>query len=298
MPAKINLIGQRFGKLLVQEETPNRRLGSVVWKCLCDCGKEVEYSTHQLRSEGLISCPSCGHTRNPKTNNRENIIGKKFNHLTVIDTSNRRSSGKILYKCECDCLNHTIIYVSSTDLKNGHTKSCGCVARKYQSGDIINNRLILNNSYNDNNHNHYYKCKCLLCGREYNALTQTIDNTISCGCQRSIGEFNIIQLLQKNNIIYKKEFCFPKSLLRYDFALLDNKYNVIRLIEFDGEQHYLNKIRNSGWNTLDKFLYTEQKDIEKNQLAQKYNIPLVRIPYWERNNLTLDMLLTDKFLVK
>lgn len=297
MPAKINLIGQRFGKLVVQEETSSRSSGSVVWKCLCDCGKEVEYSTHQLRSEGLISCPSCGHSRNPKTNNREDIIGKKFNHLTVIDISDRKCSGKILYKCKCDCSNHTIIYVSRTDLKSGHTKSCGCIARKYQPGNIVNNRLILDSAYN-NGHNHYYKCRCLLCGREYEALTQTIDHTISCGCQRSIGEFNIVQLLRENNILYKKEFCFPKSLLRYDFALLDDKNQVIRLIEFDGEQHYLHNVKNSGWNTIDKFLYTEKKDIEKNNLAQKYKIPLVRIPYWKRDSLTLDMLLTDEFLVK
>ena len=33
MPAKINLIGQTFGKLKVLEETSKRKNKSVVWKC-------------------------------------------------------------------------------------------------------------------------------------------------------------------------------------------------------------------------------------------------------------------------
>lgn len=133
-------------------------------------------------------------------------------------------------------------------------------------------------------------------GREYEALGQTIDNTISCGCQRSIGEFNIINILNKNNIQYQKEYVFKNSKYRFDFALLkdDKPY---RLIEFDGEQHYENNIKNSGWNTYEKYEYTLQNDIAKNKLAKEYNIPLVRIPYWERDNITLDLLLKNKYLI-
>ena len=36
-----NLIGQKFNKLLVLEKTSQREGGSIVWKCKCDCGKEV-----------------------------------------------------------------------------------------------------------------------------------------------------------------------------------------------------------------------------------------------------------------
>ena len=54
VPAKINLIGQTIGKLTVLEETSKRKNKSVVWKCQCDCGNIVEYSTKELRSDGLI----------------------------------------------------------------------------------------------------------------------------------------------------------------------------------------------------------------------------------------------------
>jgi hypothetical protein len=34
----LNLKGKRFGKLTVKALTAQRKKGSVVWRCLCDCG--------------------------------------------------------------------------------------------------------------------------------------------------------------------------------------------------------------------------------------------------------------------
>lgn len=60
MPAKINLLNQKFGKLLVLEETNKRKNKSIVWKCQCDCGNIEEFSTKELRSDGIIQCRQCG----------------------------------------------------------------------------------------------------------------------------------------------------------------------------------------------------------------------------------------------
>ena len=298
MPAKINLLNQKIGKLLVIEETNKRKNKSIVWKCQCDCGNIEEFSTKELRSDGIIQCHQCGNSRKPQMNLTENIIGKKYNHLTVLEKSEKRIGGKIGYKCQCDCEKKTILYVSKTDLENNHTTSCGCARRKYKIDDIISNKQIIGYIGSKNNNGHYYyKVKCLLCGREYEALGRTLEKTVGCGCQKSIGEFNIIQILQQNNIKYYKEYCFPNSLLRFDFALLDKDNNIYRLIEFDGEQHYEQNIKNSGWNTYEKYQYTLKNDLKKNQIAKDNNIPLVRIPYWERDNITLKLLLEDKYLI-
>ena len=298
MPAKINLLNQKIGKLLVIEEANKRKNKSIVWKCQCDCGNIEEFSTKELRSDGIIQCHQCGNSRKPQINLTENIIGKKYNHLTVLEKSEKRIGGKIGYKCQCDCEKKTILYVSKTDLENNHTTSCGCARRKYKIGDIISNKQIIGYIGSKNNNGHYYyKVKCLLCGREYEAIGQTLEKTVGCGCQKSIGEFNIIQILQQNNIKYYKEYCFPNSLLRFDFALLDKDNNIYRLIEFDGEQHYEQNIKNSGWNTYEKYQYTLKNDLKKNQIAKDNNIPLVRIPYWERDNITLKLLLEDKYLI-
>ena len=298
MPAKINLLNQRFGKLIPIKETSKRKNKSVVWECQCDCGNIIEFSTKELRSDGIIQCPECGNNRNPSTNLTEDIIGKKFNHLTVIKKTSKKQSGKILYECQCDCEKQTIIYVNRTDLQNNHTQSCGCVRRKASIGDIINNRQIINYIGSNNNDGHYYyQCKCLLCNREYPSLITNLQKTISCGCQKSIGEFNITQILNNNHINFIKEYMFPKNLYRFDFAILDDNNQVVRLIEFDGEQHYEENIKDSGWNTYQKYQYTLSNDINKNELAKNNNIPLVRIPYWERDSITLDMLFGDKYLI-
>ena len=44
-------------------------------------------------------------------------------------------------------------------------------------------------------------------------------------------------------------------------------------------------------------LLTEIRDLFRNQWAAAHNIPLVRIPYWEKDNITLEMLLGDKYLM-
>lgn len=53
------------------------------------------------------------------------LRGKKFNRLTVIEIAGRDKYGKILWRCKCDCGNETITHGRS--LVNGQCKSCGCM---------------------------------------------------------------------------------------------------------------------------------------------------------------------------
>ena len=64
--------------------------------------------------------------------------------------------------------------------------------------------------------------------------------------------------------------------------------NENRLIEFDGEPHYQEI---PEWRTTLEMV--QQHDKEKNEYALFHNIPLVRIPYWERDNITLEMIMGD-----
>ena len=299
MPAKINLIHQKFGKLLVLEETSERKNKSVVWKCECECGNIQLFSTKELRNDGIIQCTSCGVGRQPVSRPQKSIIGNTYGNLTVLRKTEKTSGGKKLYECECSCPKKTLVYVSSTDLKNGHTQSCGCLVRKYKSGDIVNNRQIIDKDYEKNFKGRcYYRVKCLLCGREYSTLASTIDSSCSCGCQRSLGEFYISNILNEHHIEYYKEYSFPKSSYRFDFAILNKNKQIVRLVEFDGEQHYECNVKNTGWNTYQKYQITYENDKKKNQLAHEMNIPLIRIPYWERENISLDLIFGEKYLIE
>ena len=122
----------------------------------------------------------------------------------------------------------------------------------------------------------------------------------SCGCLLSIGEDNIAKILQENNIIFKRQFMFADLVsdkqcsLRYDFALLDKTSKPTRLIEFDGPQH---EKKSMLFDDEESFQRRKTHDTLKNQYAFNHNIPLVRIPYTERDNITLELLLGDKYLL-
>ena len=58
-----------------------------------------------------------------------NLIGMKYNSLTVLSKHGKTNAGQYTYLCKCDCGKTTVGRTS--DLRNGHQKSCGCLAEKF-----------------------------------------------------------------------------------------------------------------------------------------------------------------------
>lgn len=125
--------------------------------------------------------------------------------------------------------------------------------------------------------------------------------TLSCGCLKSKGEKKVGLLLQKIGVQFEKEKTFkdcvnPKTghKLRFDFYLPD--YNIC--IEYDGTTHY--GTTNGGWQTLENFSFIQYSDHIKNQYCENNNIKLIRIPYWDYNNLNetylMERVKNDKLL--
>ena len=77
--------------------------------------------------------------------------------------------------------------------------------------------------------------------------------------------------------------------LRFDFAIFDND-KISHLIEYDGEFHF-RKLYESH-----DFERQKLHDKLKNEYCVKNNIPLIRIPYWEKDNIS--EILTDIFICK
>jgi hypothetical protein len=73
---KINLLGKRFGRLVVIQEhpslkTPNqKKISWTRWKCLCDCGKETIVRTGNLSNYRTFSC-GCIRIEKLKSEKRE-----------------------------------------------------------------------------------------------------------------------------------------------------------------------------------------------------------------------------------
>jgi len=64
----------------------------------------------------------------------KDFTGQKFNLLTVLEKTDKRVGGSVVWLCCCDCGNTT--EVSSGNLRSGHTKSCGCHKSKVSSNNI------------------------------------------------------------------------------------------------------------------------------------------------------------------
>lgn len=57
MGAKLDLTGQRFGRLVVKHCTGEKSpWGSYLWLCLCDCGREVSVRSGNLQNGHTQSC--------------------------------------------------------------------------------------------------------------------------------------------------------------------------------------------------------------------------------------------------
>jgi hypothetical protein len=55
MPARLDLTGERFGRLVALELAP-RQKGRIYWVCRCDCGQQKTVSANKLMSGNTRSC--------------------------------------------------------------------------------------------------------------------------------------------------------------------------------------------------------------------------------------------------
>lgn len=115
--ARRDLRGQRFGSLLVLSETDARsKDGDVVWRCRCDCGREVDVSSRLLLRGTAQDC-GCAYAL------ASEWVGRRFGLLTVTAFAGVKDSRR-MWRCRCDCGN--VVEVREANLKNGHSASCGC----------------------------------------------------------------------------------------------------------------------------------------------------------------------------
>lgn len=59
------------------------------------------------------------------------LVGKRFGRLIVVQFVNKNKFRKFRWLCQCDCGNNVI--VQGDNLKNSHTRSCGCFQKEKTS---------------------------------------------------------------------------------------------------------------------------------------------------------------------
>lgn len=237
----------------------------------------------------------------------QNLIGQKFNKLTVIDGPIIKNK-KTFWLCKCEC--GKIKLARADQLKSGATKSCGCL----KLSALINYNQ-LNRSVNLTNKRSgkltalepieqrsadgrvIWKCVCD-CGNIVYVDTHTFQEQKrqSCGCLISKGENKIYNLLTAAGIPFETQKTFSNCrfpdtnyFARFDFYV-NNEY----LIEYDGEQHFSYKTNPHTWNTKQNYEKIKEHDEFKNKWCKDNNIPLIRISYLQLPSLTIEDLLYNK----
>lgn len=114
----------------------------------------------------------------PKTKTRQDLTGKHFGKLTVLEYD----SEKRKWKCQCEC--GTIAYKATGHLNSGAV-SCGCSWRKPAvcEGERYGQLTVISPTEKRSARSVIWKCRCD-CGNTVfvRAISLTSGHTTSCGC--------------------------------------------------------------------------------------------------------------------
>lgn len=272
----------------------------------CDyCGKEytTNYSNYYKKKDKSIdACVNCKINKSIATSlpkRQEQLlyaVQQKCDELGYKLLSNKtdivRNTSYIRYKCpkhgefemrianlltgkkcpKCNLENRSCVYRLEQSEIIKRVKECG--------GNILNPQDYINQAEQN------LKFICSDCGKVFISSFRNYTQhggQVCPSCNKhneSIGEKKIRHYLEEHNISFKQEFwfndCRDKYPLPFDFYLP----NANTIIEFDGRQHF-------GSTTF--FHHSQETtpihDKMKNQYCQDNNIDLIRIPYWQINNI-------------
>lgn len=201
-----NLAGKRFGRLVVQYRSndyiqPNgNRIP--VWHCKCDCGKEIDVRSPNLRYGDTHSC-GCLKTETASQRFLIDLTGSKFGRLTVVsrakDLISPTGDKFVMWNCRCDCGRETVVY--GGNLKRGKSLSCGCLNKEVVSrlclddltGRTFGKLRVINRAENrvsgTGNQSVMWLCRCE-CGKTVSvsaaALKEGRQRTCGCSHKKAI----------------------------------------------------------------------------------------------------------------
>ena len=121
-------IGDKYNMLECVKYTKTEKYGKkFLFKC--DCGNEREIIGTYVKNGKYKSCGCMKYNKNKD----EDILTSQFGRLKPIKRVENIRRGKA-FLCKCECGNEVITILDS--LKNGKTKSCGCLKVEVQSKNM------------------------------------------------------------------------------------------------------------------------------------------------------------------
>ena len=226
--------GERYGKLTVLERAedavyPSGKL--VRWLCQCDCGNVITVIGCNLSKTNSCGCDMRGH-------NLQDLSGQRFGILTAIERVDNKilpcGQHQTMWKCLCDC--GAVVNVRAATLKNGDTRSCGCIK---SHGERIVSELL--NSANVLYEREYCFADCVNSkGNELKFDFAIFDNEKKLSCLIEYqGEqhyyppdknkwFGEMQRNETDHI--KREYCLTHNIPLYEIRFDEDITNRIKSI--------------------------------------------------------------------
>lgn len=173
-----------------------------------------------------------------------NLLGKRFERLTVIGRAPNVPGHKANWRCICDCGNECV--VRGGDLVQGKTKSCGCIRRETAAkngriGSFTQEQKRLSRIHRtmlsrcNNPKNIAYSCyggRGIAICKEWEKLNVFIEWAISNGYKESLTIDRI-----NNNFGY-----FPSNCRWATYKEQENNRTNNRVIDYFGEQLTLSQL--------------------------------------------------------
>jgi len=269
--------GNRYDYTLVNYKSA-REYVEIICK---DHGIFKQFPYNHLNHQG---CPKCGGT---KLKTSEDFIvdaiklhGDRYNY-SLVNYKHSKTKVNII------CIKHGLF----KQLPNEHLSGKGCPkcsGRNYSIEEFVRHSNIIHN-------NKYDYSKSIMLGKTFKIdiickthglfkqLVRKHLNGQGCPkCLVSKGEDRILRILNEFDIKCKTQFgfqgCRRVHKLLFDFYLPD--YNIC--IEYDGIQHYQAIEKFGGQVEFDKI---KESDNIKNTYCIDNGIRLIRIPYWDFDNI-------------
>lgn len=135
------------------------------------------------------------------------LIGKRFNGLTIVSYSHTDDENKDVYLCKCHCGNEKLL--RGVGVKNGRTTTCGCNQDFLRKGQKYHHLTLVERNETLRGDRWFVKCDC---GSFFNASGLQIRRAYikSCGCKRSkvantsTNEYSLIDLTNMYKVIRNK----------------------------------------------------------------------------------------------
>lgn len=200
-------------------------------------------------------------------------------------------------KCRCKVCNNEWEARPSVILYGGGCPKCG--RKKANLAEMANEEDIVRRIQDKNpnikvigkytGYHNYIKCKCLIDDTEWDSpVCHILSGDSSCpSCNQSKGERKLLELLNSFGYTVERQYSYDDCRYKYPlkFDAYVNELNA--LFEYQGEQHYMPiNFSGKGKEWAEQQLEIIQiRDRIKLNYCKENNIPIIEIPYWERDNM-------------